>query len=1306
MKAQKAPLAGQKSISSFFKPAQAKAPTATEPKAPTKPSTPTKGKAHPPKMFLAENKVPEAPAAPANDAPQPAGGKGAVAQNADEATGSQPKGEKAVGRRISVYWPLEKDWFCGRIKRYSDEKGKYFVEYDDGDHEWLRLTKEKYKLLPEEAPSKPKAGRNAVLMSDSDGESEEGQDDANDSGSDWAEDEKAAMTSDNDDEESEEEDEEIEEEEGEEESPMPAAKKRKKPATTGSLKPPAPKKQSAAGRKSEVPRANAAGLLQGTPPQPSAHAKKAMKSAFDIGAPPPTGDSGAAAKGLSGEAVRFASRDAERFQHLVPENLRDAKRRRPGEPGYDPRTLYIPPSWFKDWKVSEGQKQWWNFKAANFDSVLMFKMGKFYEMFEMDAHVGAEVLGLSYMKGDQPHCGFPEKNYHQNAELLARAGHRVVVIEQTETPDMLAQRNKDRAQRGEKKATVVNRAQVAVLTRATLMDPEMLASNPEASYLLAIMEMPNNSNNENRLPVRIGFVVTDCPTGEVMIGQWADDELRSRLRAHLTAFKPVEVVMLEGGVSAESQQCMRGCLRNPRVTHLRDASVWEGSDAMAKMQERVYFQSWPGTLKALQEAGELGEVALGALGGLVAYLADMQLDRAILPLGKLQLLPESDCCGGKGSAAAADPALDGEDDGPEFMGLDGAALENLEVLENTEGGAEGTLIAALDNCATAAGRRLLRQWLLRPLGRVAAIEERQEAVADLMSTAAEAAGEARRLMSGMADLERGLARLQSVSFGASSGRDAANVVLYEDQGKRRVASMVTVIQGLKALKDAAECFDGVRSKLNSRLLLRLVTPGEGFPDMAAALKELEEATDWQEAMENGQIVPAHEGVSSEYDEAQRLQKEASQALQAYLSEVKKEVSSSISFTSSHKETHLLEIPEAKANKVPREWELRGQRKGFRCYSNTDLQELVVEHKRAQESMERSAAGILTGLIGRFNECSNLWAAAVSAASQLDALASLAHAAATSATPVCRPKFVVASGGNKPFFEAKGICHPAGLSGRHGCFVPNDVTLGGREPPFLLLTGPNMGGKSTLLRQVALATVMAQVGAWVPAESLSLSPIDAIYVRMGARDHIMSGQSTFMVELSETATMLRRATARSLVVLDELGRGTATSDGAAIAAAVLSHMVSEVGCLGMFATHYHRLAEDHRSDPLVSICHMGAKITPGVSSGDPDEVCFLYKLTKGACPKSYGHNVARLAGLPASVVAQAAVKAAELEALFRQRANERLGQVPEEEDKEGDACMVDVEALSALQGALEATQQGSSSRLMAAWKQARIAAATK
>ena len=222
----------------------------------------------------------------------------------------------------------------------------------------------------------------------------------------------------------------------------------------------------------------------------------------------------------------------------------------------------------------------------------------------------------------------------------------------------------------------------------------------------------------------------------------------------------------------------------------------------------------------------------------------------------------------------------------------------------------------------------------------------------------------------------------------------------------------------------------------------------------------------------------------------------------------------------------------------------------------------------------------------------------------------------------------------------------------GGLVSNDLAQRGdaAAPPFLLLTGPNMGGKSTLLRQVCLATMLAHAGGWVPAAAFECTAVDAIFTRMGARDAILSGQSTFLVELAETAAALGRATPRSLVALDELGRGTATADGAAIAGAVLDHLAHAVACRGLFATHYHRLADEAEAGKkggeagaaaAVGVYHMAADVRPDPTGGAAPAVTFLYKLARGACPASHGTHVARLAGMPAAVVDRAASFAARL-----------------------------------------------------------------
>lgn len=267
--------------------------------------------------------------------------------------------------------------------------------------------------------------------------------------------------------------------------------------------------------------------------------------------------------------------------------------------------------------------------------------------------------------------------------------------------------------------------------------------------------------------------------------------------------------------------------------------------------------------------------------------------------------------------------------------------------------------------------------------------------------------------------------------------------------------------------------------------------------------------------------------------------------------------------------------------------------------------------------------------------------------ELDVLINLAIASDYYEGPTCRPSFVGTLCTNEaPYIYAKSLGHPVLRSDTLGksAFVPNDITIGGPDQAsFILLTGPNMGGKSTLLRQVCLAVILAQVGADVPSESFELSPVDRIFVRMGARDNIMAGQSTFLTELSETATMLSSATRNSLVALDELGRGTSTSDGQAIAESVLEHLVRSVQCRGLFSTHYHRLAIDYLKDPKVCLAHMACQV--GSGNEGLDEVTFLYRLSAGACPKSYGVNVARLAGLPTYVLQKADAKSREFEATY-------------------------------------------------------------
>ncbi|GAX75912.1 hypothetical protein CEUSTIGMA_g3355.t1 [Chlamydomonas eustigma] len=1048
---------------------------------------------------------------------------------------------------------------------------------------------------------------------------------------------------------------------------------------------------------------------------------------------------------VSGEASRFLARMAQRFPFLHPDQIMDAKMRRPGQEDYDPGTLYISPSWFKENKVSEGQQQWWLFKAANFGSVLLFKMGKFYEMFEMDAYVGVDVLGLIFMKGEQPHAGFPEVRYHYMAETLARAGYRVVVVEQTETPEQLARRNAELKSKNQKQCGVVRREKVAVLSRGTLIDAEMVQSRPDASYILAVCEQllptPHNSeHSSSSLPpppvVTIGLCAVDVASGHILVGQFNDDEIRSTLRTQLACLQPVELVLPPPAASAtrldassaagldasglpsssmggaDSQATLQALAASPgqpiKNIMRGDRSVWTPQGALQVIEAGGYFKAlgftppvWEMLNKESVRGGWNLPLALSVLGGMTAYLKELLLDRAVLPLGGLELLPgvgdDLPIMKEDGKASSVVPAAHE----PTCMMLNGAALENLEVLENAEGGTQGTLVSVMDHCATPFGRRRLKQWLCRPLFRVQDITQRQDAVALLMTYLSEASGRARKKLSSVSDLERSLARMQASTVAGAGGRDAGHVVLYEDQAKRRVKALVGAIKDLQDVRKAVANLRDPEADLTRAPLLQRLTKEQystaeeaGASDaschcwakVGASLDTLNLAADWQEAERSGRVVPS-KGIDSGYDSACDAIAASELALQRYLVEFKRGCPASgkgVSYISVLKDSHVLEVPDTVT--VPKDFDLVSQKKGFKRYMSPALRSLVTQLDDAKECKEAALSGILHGLISKFTSEGALWSWAVNCVAELDALMSLAAHAMGSETTMCRPVLLSyheeMCEGRAPVFEATNLIHPSGLSGRGGTFVPNDISLGGEQPSFIVLTGPNMGGKSTMLRQTCLAALMAQVGAWVPATSLRLHPVDAIFVRMGARDHIMAGQSTFYVELAETAAMLHKATRRSLVALDELGRGTATLDGAAIAGAVLEHMTQNVGCRGMFATHYHHLSEQHAHDPHVAVMHMacavgcaiqeegsswaagcaiqeegssraaliGGRTTSTLSTkiGEPldgisgdfctssvEEVTFLYKLRIGACPRSYGTNVARLAGLPERVVKRAA-----------------------------------------------------------------------
>ncbi|KAF9682540.1 hypothetical protein SADUNF_Sadunf05G0119600 [Salix dunnii] len=471
---------------------------------------------------------------------------------------------------------------------------------------------------------------------------------------------------------------------------------------------------------------------------------------------------------MTDASERFSTREAEKFPFLGGER-RDAKRKRPGDVDYDPRTLYLPAEFVKS--LTGGQRPWWEFKSKHMDKVLFFKMGKFYELFEMDAHVGAKELDLQYMKGEQPHCGFPEKNFLMNAEKLARKGYRVLVVEQTETPEQLELRRKEKGS----KDKVVKREICAVITKGTLTEGELLSANPDASYLMSLTESCQSFPNQG-FERFLAFVLLMSLLAESFSDRlFGDDAECSSLCRLLSELRPVEIIKPAKMLSSETERAMVRNARNPLVNELAPLSeFWEAEKTVQEVKtiyKRIgdlsasgflnktdfdtanldvgeYRSSClPNILSEFVNKGENGSLALSALGGALYYLRQAFLDETLLRFAKFESLPCSDFC-----EVAMKP----------YMILDAAALENLEIFENSrKGDTSGTLYTQLNHCVTAFGKRLLKTWLARPLYHLESIKDRQDAVAGLRGVNEPMMLEFRKVLSKLPDIERLLARIFS-----------------------------------------------------------------------------------------------------------------------------------------------------------------------------------------------------------------------------------------------------------------------------------------------------------------------------------------------------------------------------------------------------------------------------------------------------------------------------------------------------------------------------------------------------------------
>ncbi len=786
--------------------------------------------------------------------------------------------------------------------------------------------------------------------------------------------------------------------------------------------------------------------------------------------------------------------------------------------------------------VTPIRQQYLEIKRQYPDAILFFRLGDFYETFDQDAETTSRELDIvltsrGVAKGTRiPMAGIP---YHAVENYLARLiekGYHVAICEQVG----------DQPVKG-----LFPRQVVRVVTPGTVVEPGLLKGDRN-NYLVGVFPAEN----------RAGVAYVDITTGEFAATELEGEDIAGLLRAELIRLNPAEVLLPEGNEIGNGL---------PGSTTRWPAWRFE----TGRCQETLLRHFQAGSLDGFGLHGL--PFAVRSAGAVLQYLQETQPSA-------LQLLN-----------SLSTYSLD------EFMTLDAATRRNLELTETIRTNeVQGSLLSVLDHTATPMGKRLLRQWVSKPLLDPAAIQRRQDGVACLVENGLLRA-ELRAALRPLGDLER-----------------LVNRVISGHAGPRDLTAIRHTLRGLPGV---LALFSGQPAGLTEPL------PGMNLCADELALLEQAVSDEPPATLQNSGVIRA--GYSSELDNVIEASSHARDWI-ANLESVERERSGIKNLKVGYNKVfgYYIEISNSNTANAPADYIRKQTLVNAERYITPEMKEYESLVLNAEERIREIEARLFREICARLAAASPRLLSTARSLANLDVLASLAESAALG--KYVRPQLTTDT-----HLEIRDGRHPvveASLSGER--FVPNDAIF---EPGELvrIITGPNMSGKSTFLRQAALIVLMAQIGSFVPAASAHIGLVDRIFTRIGAQDEIHAGQSTFMVEMIEAANILNHATPRSLLILDEIGRGTSTYDGLSIAWAVVEYIHNHPGLRArtLFATHYHELTQ--LSDLLPGVRNYNVAV--GEAGG---QVVFLHKIVPGGADRSYGIHVAQLAGLPRPVIQRA------------------------------------------------------------------------
>lgn len=838
-------------------------------------------------------------------------------------------------------------------------------------------------------------------------------------------------------------------------------------------------------------------------------------------------------------------------------------------------------------------------RDAHPDTILFVESGYRYRFFGRDAEIASKVLNIQANMSHNFLTGsVPVHRLHVHARKLVQEGYKVGVVSQTETAALKAISNN--------KNGPFERNITAIYTKSTFIGDQIdPISSPEqimGNYLLCIYETVEDKK------VTISLVAIQTSSADIICDTFEDDFMRNELETRIKHIEPIEVV-LPDNISKATQDIIEHMnyfrrreeiARIERIPHdVYDKADQIIDEKITLLKTMEGFESNMGS-----KFDDMNAHLKSAFAGIIHFLSEFGLDALpFISLNHRSFLTH------------------------DHMKISGQTLHNLELFQNSSTGEKkGSLFHILDHTSTAFGRRLLMEWIKLPLLNRNAIIERQEAVEEI-SYVADGCPFSSILskLRTMPDLERGISR-----------------IYYQ---KSSVHDFIECLKGFKTMYHTIEAYkQDADNLLESKRIQEILN---SIPDsIIDHVHHFLDHMNLDASAEDKSDLFLNDGPFPMISKAKSTISEIEQSIKDHLYEVRSILKlPDLEYKTLLKTDYTIDVTKTVANKyVPSNWTKLSMTKTNMRYHTPFIVEQTKELARWKETLALESHRAWEKFVSQFSSRYIVFRNAVKAFAELDCLHALSIVARQSG--YIKPNI---SDSEEPIISIKDGRHPiieSILSDKS--YVPNDCHMSlSDNHTCTIVSGPNMGGKTSYSKQIALICLLAQIGSFVPANEVTLTPLDTIYTRMGASDNMMEGKSTFFLELQETAFILKYATPRSLAILDELGRGTSTHDGFSIAYATLKYMVSNIGCFTLFITHYpslHQLVKEYPNS--VKSFHISYKREEG---NDEDAITFLYKLEPGIEDRSFGMNVASLANLPPSVVE----KARQLSHIFESYTKRRL-----------------------------------------------------